>query len=432
VLLLLGLSLTLNFGFVSAADSPNSTTQNLTSSKSTSTTAKLSTTVTVKNTLNSAASTGVSANSTKNIRVLIYSGTGSASDCVNGIKTALTSANNNNLVPGYRFTYATSGTITTSLLSNYDLLAMPGGDSGLKYIQSISGSVIRNFVSTGHGYLGICAGAYAGSQYVDGLYPGWGVAPDVRCKAVSYEGTLPVTYTSSGSQLLGSSGTITLHHYNGAAMYGNGITYFACYADSSTGYKGYGAIVGDTYGSGRSVLSGPHPELTPQNPFLLAKLIIWAVNVKAAPISNTATLSQINSAAKNVKAYMDVNHKLPSSVTVAGKLVTPSQFLYLLTSDLIKTNSGSTSSVTIKSVASPSTAVDNVKTGNILKTEYLAIANRINSYINTYSKAPSYTASSLGNIQFTSLVYMYSKIMDFYSTNNRLPGYVSIAHWTFG
>jgi len=361
--------------------------------------------------------------------VLIYSGTGAASDCVNGIKTALTSANNNNLVPGYRFTYATSGTITTSILSNYDLLAMPGGSSGKTYINYVSGSVIRNFVSSGHGYLGICAGAYAGSQYVDGLYQGWGVAPDVRCKAVSYEGSLPITFTSTGSQLLGSSGTITLHHYNGAAMYGNGITYFACYADSSTGYYGYGAMVGDTYGSGRSVLSGPHPELTPQNPKLLAKMIVWAANVKAIS-TNAVTLSQINIAAKNVKSYVDAYHKLPASVTVGSKVVTTSQYLNLITSSLLKINSGITTPVTIKTVSIPGTNTATIKSGNITKTEYITIANRINTYINTYGKAPAYSMSSLGNIRFESMIYMYSKILAFYVVNNRLPNYVSMTTWT--
>jgi glutamine amidotransferase-like uncharacterized protein len=305
---------------------------------------------------------------------------------------------------------------------------MPGGSSGKTYINYVSGSVIRNFVSTGHGYLGICAGAYAGSQYVDGLYQGWGVAPNVRAKAVSYTGTLPVTYTSSGSQLLGSSGTITLHHYNGAAMYGNGITYFACYADSSTGYYGYGAIVGDTYGSGRSVLSGPHPELAPQNPTLLAKMIIWAANVKTIS-TNTVTLSQINVAAKSVKAYVDAYHKLPASVTVGSKVVTTSQYLYLLTSSLLRINSGLTTPVTIKSVSSPGINTVTIKSGNIAKTEYITIANRINTYINANSKAPAYSASTIGNIRFESMIYMYSKILAYYVTNSRLPNYVSMTTW---
>ena len=259
-------------------------------------------------------------------------------------------------------------------------------------------------------------------------YNGWGVAPHVYSKVYNHEGNLQVSMTTSASQLLGSSGTTTIVHYNGPAMYGSGFTRFANYASGS--YSGYAAIVGDTYGSGRSVLTGPHPELAPQNSLLLSKLIVWAANVQSTP-TNAVTLSQINKAAKDVKAYIEANHKMPVYITVGGKRFNQAQFLHLLTSDIIRVNSGSTSAVTIKSVSVPGTATDTVKTGNILKTEYLNIANRVLSYINTNSKAPTYAASSRGNIRFTSLIYMYSKIMAYYYTNGRLPGYVSVAHWTY-
>jgi len=427
-LLIFGITLTLNVYDVSAASTTTTNIKNQSSTQYQSTTATQSTTLKTTSTTSSSTSTP------RTIRVLIYNGNGAITSYVTGIKTALNSANTNNLVPGYRFTYATSGSITTSILSNYDLLAMPGGSSGRTYINSgsISSSAIKNFVSSGHGFLGICAGAYAGSYYVNGggitPYYGWGVAPDVRCKAVTHEGNLPVTITSTGSQLLGSSGTITLAHYNGPAMYASGgsITTFATYADSSTGYKGYGAIVGDTYGSGRTVLSGPHPELTPQNPILLANLIVWAANVVITTSTNTVTMSQINSAANTVKAYVDTNKKLPSTVTISGTQVSMPKFLYLLTSDLLNVNSGSTASIALKTVNTPTNPKGTFSHGNILKTEYIKIANNIKAYINTYGRAPNYVSTSLGNVPYDSMIYMYCKLMGFYGTNKRLPNYVSM------
>jgi glutamine amidotransferase-like uncharacterized protein len=426
--------MTLNLGTSFAANS--SSTSNIiknttnTTVKTTSTSTK---TVSTKKT--------VGATTTKTVRVLIYSYYISSSEkgalpsCVNGIKTALNSVNNNNLVPGYKFTYATSTTISSSILSNYDLLVMPGGSKGSDYMNFLSSSsktAIKNFVSSGHGFLGICAGAYAGSQYVDGMYTGLGVAPHVRSKAVTHEGTLPVTMTSSGSSLLGFSNTLNLAHYNGPAMYASGgtITTFATYADSSTGYKGYGAIVGDTYGNGRTVLSGPHPELAPQNPSLLAKMMIWASNVSSST-SKTFTMSQINTAAKSVKTYIETNKKMPSSITISGTTVTMAQFLKLLTSDLINVNSGSKSSITLTSVAAPGSTTNTLKAGNIQKSEYLKLANSINSFINTNKRAPSYASSSLGKISFGSMVYMFSKIMVYYASNGKLPSYVSMSKWNF-
>ena len=300
MLLLLGIALTFNFGLVSATDSSNNTTQNLqttqtssvaklattSTTKVTTTTTKLATTSTTSKTTKYAAGSPVSATSTKTIRVLIYNGNGAITSCVNGVVNALNSANNNNLVPGYRFTYGKSIKINSAILANYDLLVMPGGTSGYTYIHNtnyISSSAIKSFISSGHGYLGICAGAYAGSKYVGGSgvsYNGWGIAPHVSSKVYNHEGNLPISMTSSATQLLTSSGTLTLAHYNGPAMYGSGFITFANYASST--YKGYAAIVGDTYGNGRTVLSGPHPELSPTNYTLLDKLIVWAANVGTA------------------------------------------------------------------------------------------------------------------------------------------------------
>lgn len=254
--------------------------------------------------------------------MLIYNGNGTGTTYVNGIISALYAANTKNLVPGYRFSYSTTKTLTSAKLSNYDLLTMPGGTSGKTYLNSISASLIKNFVSSGHGYLGICAGAYASSSYVNSLYSAWGVAPNVRCKAVSHTGNIKITMTRSGSKLLATSGTITLAYYKGPAMYqyGGSIITFATYTDKTNGYQRYGAIVGDTYGKGRSVLAGPHAELSPQNPFLLAKMIIWAANIRSVP-ANSFTMTQINYVSKSVKTYLETNHELPNYITVSNRLL---------------------------------------------------------------------------------------------------------------
>ncbi len=425
MLLLLGLTLTLNIGLVSAAESPNISTQTLQSSQYTNT-SKLNTTSTTSLKTTGHAAAG-STSTTKTIRVLIYNGNGAIASCVNGIKICLATVNNNNLLPGYTFTYSTSSTITSSLLANYDLLAMPGGTSGKTYLNSVSQSAVRNFVSSGHGYLGICAGAYSGSKAVYSgstlYYNGWGVAPHVYSKVYNHEGNLQFSMTTSASQLLGSSGTTTIVHYNGPAFYGSGFTRFVDYSSGS--YSGYAAIVGDTYGSGRTVLSGPHPELTPQNSLLLSKLIVWAANVQSTP-TNTVTVSQLGSAAKTVKTYYEANKKLPSYVTISGKQITMPGFFYLLTYAMININSGSLSAITLKTVNAPTAPKGTFKHGNILKTEYIKIASNIRTYINTYGRAPNYFACSLGNIRYESAVYMYSKLMSFYYTNQRLPSYVSM------
>lgn len=369
------------------------------------------------------------AGSTKTIKVLIYNGNYASINGVNGIKQALNYANTNNVIANVVFSYATSTKITSATLTGYDVLAMPGGSGGKYYLNSgsISSSAIKNFVSSGKGYIGICAGAYSATARTDNYYNGWGIAPNVNAKAVVYEGNVPIQITSAGAQVLGTSGTTTLAHYNGAAMYvsGKAVT-FATYADSKTGYKGYAAIVGDYYGKGRTVLSGPHPELSSNVPTFVSKLIYWAAGSSSSSTTNTLTVSQVATAASNVKTFYEKNKRLPNYVTTPAGQITMPKFLNLLVTSTGQANTGSTSLLSIINVNTPSSWSGTYKKGNIQKSEILSIAQKVKSFISTNGRAPNYVTTSLGKISYNSAVYMFSKIMSFYSTNKRLPSYVSM------
>ena len=224
-------------------------------------------------------STAVYASNPVVIKVLIYNGYDALPSSVNGIKSSLNYANSHNSVPNVKFSYATSSYINSATLSSYDVLIMPGGLSGISYLRNprIKGADIKKFVSSGKGYVGICAGSYAASYRVYGYYYGWGIAPHVSSKAVCYVGQLPIAMTSNGKNVLNYSGTQTVFHWNGPAMYINGPAFsMAKYANSRTRYINYEAITGDTYGSGRVVLSGPHPEIYPNKPEMLARMVVWA------------------------------------------------------------------------------------------------------------------------------------------------------------
>ncbi len=437
IVLLLGLTLTLNTGFVSASNNSsinqstsnhNSINTNNTTSNQVKSAGNITSHAEGANTTTSSSDSNTTYNSsTKTIKVLIYDGIYSIADCVTGIETALKTANSKHLVPGYNFTYATSTVINTAKLAPYDVLAMPGGDAGSAYINSssINGTAIKNFVASGKGYLGICAGAYSGAYYVNYMYYGWGVAPHVICEHPYHEGNLTVQITSAGQQLFGYGGVITMVHNNGPAMYASGgsIVTFATYADNIIGYKGYGAIVGDYYGKGRTVLSGPHPELDPQYPDILAKLILWAANPTKA---NSITVNQVASAASNVKTFYEANKRLPNYITISNQQVTMPQYLYLLAKSTVQANSGSTTPITLSNVDASPASSGKFKTGNIQKSEYLSIAQSLITFITANGRTPNYVTTSLGKMSFNSAVYLLSKVMNFYQTNNRLPKYVSM------
>ncbi|MGE0064311.1 MAG: DUF3344 domain-containing protein [Methanobacteriales archaeon] len=131
-------------------------------------------------------------------------------------------------------------------------------------------------------------------------------------------------------------------------------------------------------------------------------------------------------AANTIKSYYERYGRLPSSVTIAGQKYTMAQLLYLLTSATVNINAGNLAPINPRSVAPPPSPGGSYRHGRLYKSEYLRVAGNIMTFIGRYGRAPNYASTSLGRIPFQRLVYMYSKIIAFYGTNNRLPNYVRI------
>ena len=113
-------------------------------------------------------------------------------------------------------------------------------------------------------------------------------------------------------------------------------------------------------------------------------------------------------------------------MTISNTEITMPQFLQLITTNLLNINKELTTPLNLQNVETPSNYTETVKTGEILETEYLKIAQSIQTTITGTGTAPSYINSSLGKINFNNLVYTFSKILNFQNNNNRLPSYVSV------
>ncbi len=144
---------------------------------------------------------------------------------------------------------------------------------------------------------------------------------------------------------------------------------------------------------------------------------------------NTASFSidNIMDAASRVRSFIDNNNRLPNTVTIASKQVTMAEFLRLMTASVLQLNSNQNNPIPLKNVNNPAGFTNNFTNGNINQTEYMNIAQRIASFINSTSTAPGYANTSLGKIPYESLIYMYSRILSFHSTNSRLPNFVSMS-----
>ncbi|MDP3066290.1 MAG: BPL-N domain-containing protein [Methanobacteriaceae archaeon] len=207
----------------------------------------------------------------------MFAGDGASSDSINGIVYIINDFNNQNTNNKTFLNYSLTDKVNSKILSSQDVLIIPGGDFEI-YISNpnIKSADIKKFVSGGKGFVGICAGAYAASSYIDGYHAGWGIAPHIYSKFYNFDGQLNVSFTSYGQDILNYSDTKRLSVANGPSMYKEGsYTPLARY-NTITMHRGHAAILDDTYGSGRVIISSPHPELYPRESGLLLKMILWA------------------------------------------------------------------------------------------------------------------------------------------------------------
>ncbi|MGB9938157.1 MAG: pseudomurein-binding repeat-containing protein [Methanobacterium sp.] len=145
---------------------------------------------------------------------------------------------------------------------------------------------------------------------------------------------------------------------------------------------------------------------------------------------NSYSLFQIEDAAKRVKAFIETNKKLPNYVTIGTQQVKMPDFLYMLVTATTNINGGNMASVSQYSFQNPSSSTETIRSGNIYKSEYLNLANQIKANMESNGAAPPYIDSSLGKIRYESLIYMYSRIVNFYGQNKVLPNYASLNSWS--
>ncbi|HTX61008.1 MAG TPA: pseudomurein-binding repeat-containing protein, partial [Methanobacterium sp.] len=147
-------------------------------------------------------------------------------------------------------------------------------------------------------------------------------------------------------------------------------------------------------------------------------------------IEITVTPSQLNYAAQNLKTFIETNNQMPTSVSLAGQKITIAQFLQLLAQRILNINSNLNYNLTTQKVYMATTPTENLKTGNIQKSEFLNLAGNLTSFTSTNNRIPNYLNTTLGKMRYESVVYLFLKVVNFYNTNNRLPSYVSISPWT--
>lgn len=145
-------------------------------------------------------------------------------------------------------------------LAGYDILAFPGG-STFQYIVELADDgrqKVRDFVSNGGSYFGICGGARLGTNDGLGLFNGSYSNPVPGLAAGSYIIELTLNKSSGISGLSEEPDTFSTLYWGSTYFNPNnpaGILKVATYVNTSLA-----AMIAFQYGQGSVFLSSPHPE----------------------------------------------------------------------------------------------------------------------------------------------------------------------------
>ena len=198
------------------------------------------------------------------------------------------------LIPenGFITTHVTPEMIRAGILSKQDVLIMPGG-SGSKQALALGNDgkqIVKDFVASGKGYIGICAGSYLATNHYS-----WSLGL-INAKVVDSKhwargtGNVTLRLTESGkSDLQYNQPTCEVYYGQGPLLApgdpADGPQYqtLATYA-SEIAKKGApsGVMVGTTaiarthYKEGRVVCFSPHPEKPGGLSNLISQAVYWA------------------------------------------------------------------------------------------------------------------------------------------------------------
>jgi hypothetical protein len=153
----------------------------------------------------------------------------------------------------------------------------------------------------------------------------------------------------------------------------------------------------------------------------------YATSFTTAPYFS---IGQINSAASNVKQYIETNYELPSTVIVGNETVNIAQFLHLSVVATYQINNAIGSLIQLKNDTLPSSSIEQMNAGTLTNIEYIDFAQRINDYMNKNQEAPPFGLIGLGQVGYQSQIYLYSRILDYNNKIGTLPNVIAIKSWS--
>ena len=227
------------------------------------------------------------------IKVGLFNGTGASSTCI------LETFESLKIDTGISTNYISSFEITEGKLNDFDVIIFPGGSASkeLNNLGEKAAAEVVNFVNSGKGAVGICAGGYLFSTTKD--YPSLKLVSATEWDRKHYnKGRALVEFelTEKGLEIFselrdkncfmqyydgpvfmpadsGRSGTLS---YNEMAKYVTDIKIHKGYPSGITPGKTF--LLNENIGKGRAIVISGHPESTPGMRWMVPRMVRWAAN----------------------------------------------------------------------------------------------------------------------------------------------------------
>ena len=237
---------------------------------------------------------------------------------------------------------------------------------------------------------------------------------------------------NSSSVNKGNAYTVTLVDNNGKGIASQKITFTISGKTytKTTNSKGVASLTIDLSAGKYSVVSS----FAGSSSYKASKL---TKNVTVKDNSNRFSIKEIEAAATNVKNYVNSNNVLPSTVTVAKKKLSISQFSYLMAKAVYNINASNSNYITLPNNMSKSKSSGDSMNTKVYQAQYMDLTKRVISHEESnkvppvYAKVYSSSGSLVGKAEFDLYTFSFAKILDFHKSKNYLPKYCTFESSVF-
>lgn len=221
------------------------------------------------------------------VRVAVFAGEGAA-------KTRGPVCEGIDKIPGYETTLVTAADIRAGKLKEFKVLVQPGGSGSgqAKDLGEEGRAKIKEYVKTGNGYIGICAGAYLASTSYDWSLHILDAEVVDRAHWARGTGTVALKFSRTGKEFFAAKADTVDVYYGQGPLLAPGkdasipdyeeLAAYETEIHSKGGaqpgvMKGTTAAARGTFGTGRVFCFSPHPEKTKsdQAQAMLKAAVTW-------------------------------------------------------------------------------------------------------------------------------------------------------------